>query len=718
MSGGRPTVVRVAVPVPLHGLFDYAPPVDGNPPSPGARVVVPFGRRRLVGVVIERADSTTFDPDRLKPVLQVLDDALLDREHLDLLRWTTRYYASPPGELVTHALPVALRRPEPFRRAGPAWLHLTDAGRAVDLARAPRQAEVVEALTDGPQRRDALQAAGHPADALRRMLEQGRIETCDAPAREPVPGPTLNPEQRVAVAAVLAARHRFEAFVLAGVTGSGKTEVYLQAARALVRRGRQVLLLLPEIGLTPQLVRRVEARLGFAAHVYHSGLSDGERVATWEAAHSGEARVLIGTRSAVFLPLRNPGLIVVDEEHDSSFKQFDGMRYHGRDVAVLRASRLGIPIVLGSATPSLESLQNVHDGRYRLLDLPRRAGGAVMPRWRIEDLRGATRREGLTEALVERIRRRLEAGEQVLVYRNRRGFAPVLMCDECGWQADCSRCSAHLTWHRQAARLSCHHCGQQRPVPPRCPECDSPRLAAAGSGTERIEHALNERFPDVPVLRVDRDSMRGRDEFEQLLEQVGRGDPCILVGTQMLAKGHHLPGIGLAVVLDADTSLFSADFRAPERLAQTVFQVAGRAGRRDPGEFVLQTRHPEHALVQAMAAGSYLKLAELLRAERAAAELPPAWSLAMVRAEAQSADRARAFLARVAGTVGSNEVRLAGPLPALLQRRAGHWRYQLWLMAPERAPIQRTVARLLDTIPADRDAARVRWHVDVDPLEL
>ena len=718
MSPSRPAVLRVAVPVPLHGLFDYAPPADGPMPSPGARVVVPFGRRRLVGIVIGHASSTDVDPARLKAVLEVLDDALLDREHLDLLRWTTRYYASPPGELVTHGLPVALRRPEPFRRPSAAWVRLTAAGRAADLARAPRQAALAEALADGAVRREALYATGHPADALRRMLEQGRVETCDAPARAPVPGPVLNPEQRIAVAAVLAARHRFEAFVLAGVTGSGKTEVYLQAARALVRRGRQVLLLLPEIGLTPQLVRRVEARLGFAAHVYHSGLSDGERLATWEAARSGEARVLIGTRSAVFLPLDDPGLIVVDEEHDSSFKQFDGMRYHGRDVAVLRASRLGVPIVLGSATPSLESLQNVHDGRYRLLDLPRRAGGAAMPRWRIEDLRGVPRRDGLTDALVERIRGRLEAGEQVLVYRNRRGFAPVLMCDECGWQADCDRCSAHLTWHRAAGRLSCHHCGHQRPVPPRCLECDSPRLAAAGSGTERIEHALKERFPDIPVLRVDRDSMRGRDEFEALLERVGQGDPCVLVGTQMLAKGHHLPGIGLAVVLDADTSLFSGDFRAPERLAQTVFQVAGRAGRRDPGEFVLQTRHPEHPLVQAMAAGSYLRLAELLRAERAAAELPPAWSLAMVRAEAQSADRARAFLARVAGTVGTNEVRVAGPLPALLQRRAGHWRYQLWLMAPDRAPIQRLVAQLLDTIPADRDAARVRWHVDVDPLEL
>ncbi len=718
MSPARPAVVRVAVPVPLHGLFDYAPPADGPAPSPGARVVVPFGRRRLVGIVIGHAASTDVDPARLKAVLEVLDEALLDREHLDLLRWTTRYYASPPGELVTHGLPVALRRPEPFRRPSAAWVRLTEAGQAADLDRAPRQAALAEALADGAVRREALHAAGHPADALRRMLEQGRVEACDAPARAPVPGPVLNPEQRIAVAAVLAARHRFQAFVLAGVTGSGKTEVYLQAARALVRRGRQVLLLLPEIGLTPQLVRRVEARLGFEAHVYHSGLSDGERLATWEAARSGEARVLIGTRSAVFLPLHDAGLIVVDEEHDSSFKQFDGMRYHGRDVAVLRASRLGVPIVLGSATPSLESLQNLHDGRYELLDLPRRAGGAAMPRWRIEDLRGVARKDGLTDALVERIRGRLEAGEQVLVYRNRRGFAPVLMCDECGWQADCDRCSAHLTWHRAAGRLSCHHCGHQRPVPPRCPECDSPRLAAAGSGTERIEHALKERFPEIPVLRVDRDSMRGRDEFEALLEQVGRGDPCVLVGTQMLAKGHHLPGIGLAVVLDADTSLFSGDFRAPERLAQTVFQVAGRAGRRDPGEFVLQTRHPEHALVQAMAAGSYLRLAELLRAERAAAELPPAWSLAMVRAEAQSADLARAFLARVAGTVGTNEVRVAGPLPALLQRRAGHWRYQLWLMAPDRAPIQRLVAQLLDTIPAERDAARVRWHVDVDPLEL
>lgn len=711
-------VLRVAVPVPLHGLFDYLPPLAGPVPERGDRVLVPFGRRRLVGVVIERRDDASVAESRLKPVFERLDGGRVDDELIALLTWATRYYAAPPGELVTHALPAALRRAEPFRAPQPAFLRLTDAGRTADLARAPRQATLADALGDGARRRDALIQAGHPADAMRRMLDAGLVEACDAPAPDPEPGPDLNAEQRTAVAAVLAARHRFAGLLLAGVTGSGKTEVYLQAARAVLRRGRQVLLLLPEIGLTPQLVRRVERRLGCAAHVYHSGLSDGERLATWEAAKSGDAKVLIGTRSAVFLPLADAGLIVVDEEHDGSFKQFDGMRYHGRDVAVLRASRLRIPIVLGSATPSLESLHNAHQGRYTLLELPRRAGKAELPRWRIEDLRGATRREGLTENLVDRIRRRLEGGEQVLVYRNRRGFAPVLMCDECGWQADCSRCSAHLTWHRKAGRLSCHHCGQQRAVPPRCPDCEAPRLSAAGSGTERIEHALAEHFPDVPVRRVDRDSMRGRDEFEDLLAEVARGEPCILVGTQMLAKGHHLPGIGLAVVLDADASLFSGDFRAPERLAQTVFQVSGRAGRENPGEFVLQTRHPDHPLVIAMAAGHYLKLAELLRAERAAAELPPAWALAMVRAEAQQPPVAQRFLARVAGMIGDGSIRVAGPLPALLQRRAGHWRYQLWLMTPDRARLQRVLAELQPLVQELPEAQKVRWHIDVDPLEL
>ncbi len=716
------TSVRVAVPVPLYTLFDYLPPPGSPPPDPGARVLVPFGKRDLVGIVIDTATACEPEPARLKPtrlksIRRVLDSQLLDSELLSLMRWATRYYAAPPGELVSHALPAVLRRNREIPPRRIHWLRLTERGRSADLARAPRQREIASLLHDRPQARDELTAAGARGDALRRMLETGLIAPCGPPSAAPAPGPELNGDQRLALAKILRARHRFEALLLAGVTGSGKTEVYLQAARHLLRRGRQILVLVPEIGLTPQFVRRLEGRLGQQACVYHSGLGERERLETWQAAGSGEAGLLIGTRSAVFLPLARPGLLIVDEEHDGSFKQFDAMRYSARDVAVMRASRLGIPVVLGSATPSLESLQNADRGRYRMLELPERAGSASQPRWQIDDLRGQRMEDGLTETLVERMRATLADGEQVLVYRNRRGYAPVLICNECGWQADCDHCSAHMTWHRARNRLNCHHCGHTRAVPQRCPDCHSPQLVAVGAGTERIEGALQKLFPDIPIFRADRDVVRGREDLEKLLQQVGAGEPCILVGTQMLAKGHHLPGIGLAVMLDTDQLLFSADFRAPERLAQSIVQVAGRAGREQPGKFILQSRHPEHPLIQTLAGGDYLRAARLLLEERREAELPPWTHLAMVRAEARQASTATEFLRAVAAIVDTRAARVAGPVAAILQRRAGYWRYQLWLMAESRSALGTETARLPTLIERMREARKVRWHIDVDPLE-
>jgi len=710
--------VQVAVPVPLHRLFDYLPPTGEPAPPVGSRVLVPFGKRKLVGVVAGSARASEIDPARIKPIERTFEAGLVGKELLSLMRRVTRYYAAPPGELVNHALPAMLRRNREMPTPRIHWLRLTPAGLDADLARAPRQREVVELLDRGTRSRDSLLEAGASAATLRRMIETGLVEACGPPQSAPAPGPKLNGDQRAALTAILNARHRFETLLLAGVTGSGKTEVYLQAARHLLRRGRQILVLVPEIGLTPQFVRRLEARLGRKAHVFHSGLGDRERLETWQAAASGEAELLIGTRSAVFLPLKRPGLLIVDEEHDGSFKQFDAMRYHARDVAVLRASRLKIPVVLGSATPSLESLHNAERGRYRMLLLPERAGSSGQPHWRIDDPRGQRVEHGLTGTLVERIGRTLADGEQVLVYRNRRGYAPVLICNECGWQADCDHCSAHLTWHRSANRLDCHHCGRYRSVPARCPECHSPQIQAVGAGTERIESALTEMFPDYPVLRADRDVVRGRDDFEALLDQVATGEPCILVGTQMLAKGHHLPGIGLAIMLDTDQLLFSADFRAPERLAQSIVQVAGRAGREKQGLFILQSRHPEHPLIQTLASGDYLGAARLMLEERRDAALPPWQNLAMVRAEAQTAGDASGFLREVARRIDGRSVQVAGPVAAILQRRAGFWRYQLWLMSESRAALGAETARLTGIIEDMRESRTVRWHIDVDPMEV
>ncbi len=711
---------RVAVPVPLPQLFDYLAPARGDMPPAGSRVLVPFGPRRLVGLVLghgEAAEPNSLNHG-LKRIEQVLDAGLVDPELLELLERARRYYAFAPGESVNLLVPQALRRVKPFRLGPPDRVAITAAGRAADAGRARRQAEVLDWLQAGPMAREELLERGASAAVLRALMEKGWIASASAGAAStPQPGPELNIEQRAALARILASRHRYRAFLLAGITGSGKTEVYLQAARRLLRRGRQVLILVPEIGLTPQLIRRIEARLGLTAAVYHSDLSEGERLACWQAAASGQARVIVGTRSAVFLPLRRPGLIVVDEEHDASFKQQDGARYHGRDLAVMRAHLLGIPIVLGSATPSLESLNNAAGERYQLLSITRRAGSAAPPRWSVLDLRG--QRGSLHPALLGAIERHLGEGGQALIYRNRRGYAPVLICPACGWSADCQRCDAHMTVHQSAGRLQCHHCGAASRVPPRCPDCGEPELHALGAGTERLEQQLQARFPDVPVWRVDRDSMRRRDQFGRLLTEIRRGQPCILVGTQMLAKGHHLPAVTLAAVLDVDQALFSADFRAPERLGQAVCQVAGRAGRGErPGEFILQSRQPEHPLLAELCRSDYLGFARRLLEERHAAQLPPAIALALLRAEAHDARQACAFLESAARCLPAAGLSVQGPVPAILARRGGYSRFQLWLQARERPRLLQVLPDWVEQLHGLPEARRVRWHLDMDPLEL
>jgi len=713
-------VARVAVPVPLPTCFDFLPPAKQSLPPLGSRVLVPFGRRRLIGVVLAHGVAST-PIDRLKAIEQVLDEALIPEDLLAVHAWCARYYAYPPGEAVNLLLPAALRRIKPFRLPPPEALRLTVVGQTAEVSRAPKQMRVLAALAAGPMTRTALIEQGASRALLKQLEDKGWIEATQRPPAPPRPGPELNVDQRRAVAAILAHRHQFAVMVLAGVTGSGKTEVYLRAAQRVVQRGRQVLMLIPEIGLSAQLIRRIEARLGEVAWVYHSSLSAGERLACWHAAAQGHAKVIVGTRSAAFLPLAAPGLIIVDEEHDGSFKQQDGARYHGRDVAVLRARHHDVPIVLGSATPSLESLNNVEAGRYTLLTLPHRAGTAKPPDWQVLDVRGD--RDNIAPTLMRAIGRHLEAGGQVLLYRNRRGYAPVLMCPACGWQADCQRCSAHMTWHQSPQRLQCHHCGAGAATPRRCPSCGEPSLLPLGAGTERLEQELNAAFPETPVHRVDRDQLSGRDDFDQLLDTVRQGQPCILVGTQMLAKGHHLPGVTLAAVLDVDQSLFSSDFRAPERLGQIICQVAGRAGRGDqPGTFVLQTRHPEHPLLAMLRQSQYLDYARALLAERHEAGLPPAQTLALIRAEAQQLEAAVCFLQEAGKllrqSAQSASLQVAGPIAAIMTRRSGYWRQQLWLQSSHRADLVEALSQALPVLHGLPSARRVRWHVDMDPLEL
>ncbi|MCS4505910.1 Primosomal protein N' [wastewater metagenome] len=726
-----PQIARVAVPGPLPEPLDYR--ITAAVPEPGARVRVPLGRRQVIGVVVATATHSELPTRRLRPLGELLDDtAVLPGELLELTLWAAGYYHHPVGEALTSALPVRLRHGQPAQYTRETVWRLTDTGRDTPpdtlAARAPRQAALLARL----QSLGSLAAAHFPEaegdwrGGLQRLVERGlaRAGQVDTPGL--IEGhddggdrPTLNDAQRDAVDAVRGAEG-FAPLVVEGVTGSGKTEVYLHAIEAVLAAGRQALVIVPEIGLTPQLVDRFARRLAARIAVLHSGLAAGERLDGWLAARDGVADVIIGTRSAVFTPLARPGLILVDEEHDASLKQQDGFRYSARDLAVVRAQRLGLTVILGSATPSLETLHNMRLGRYRELRLPQRAGGAAMPRFRLLDVRGRPLRDGLSAPLIEQMRAHLDDDGQVLVFLNRRGFAPVLLCHECGWVSECERCDARLTYHRHDRRLHCHHCDHERPVPRACPDCGSVDLRPVGQGTERLAEAIEAAFPDTAMVRIDRDSTRRKGAFERQMAAAQRGEARILLGTQMLAKGHHLPAVTLVAVVDADQGLFSADFRAPERLAQLIIQVAGRAGRAErPGEVAIQTHHPEHPLLQLLVHAGYRRFAEDALLEREAAGLPPYTAMALLRAEAVDEAAPREFLdaARAAGPEGTR-LELLGPVPAPMERRAGRVRAQLLVRAPSRRHLQAGLKRWLPGVAALPQARRVRWSIDVDPADM
>ncbi|WP_045761067.1 primosomal protein N' [Xanthomonas albilineans] len=721
--------LRVALPLPLPQLFDYLPP-QGSAPSQGdigRRVQVPFGNRQMSGVVAALGEAE-HSPG-LRAALAWLDPIpLLHGELADSLRWLARYSHAPLGEVLATALPVTLRRGEPLPDTH-AWAwRLTEAGTGHRTRPGTRPHRLAELLAPGPLHEEQLDQAMHDwrsaARALAKRDHAERIAVpADASAPQPQTGPIANPEQQAAID-TLHATQGFAAFLLDGVTGSGKTEVYLQAIAACLARGRQALVLVPEIGLTPQTLARFRARLGVPVHALHSGLNDNERARVWTAAWRGEARVVVGTRSAVFVPLPQAGLIVIDEEHDSSYKQQDGIRYHARDFALVRAKALDVPVLLGSATPSLESLHNANSGRYTHLRLTHRAGDARPPTVRVLDVRKRPLQDGLSPEVLTSIGATLAEGGQVLVFKNRRGYAPVLLCHDCGWTAPCQRCSTPLhttpmTVHAGGRRLQCHHCGARQPAPLACPDCGSLALQPQGIGTERLEERLVHAFPEVPVLRIDRGTTQRRDGLETQLATLGNA-PGILVGTQILAKGHDLPQLSRVVVVGIDEGLFSADFRASEKLAQQLIQVAGRAGRATrPGDVWLQTHHPGHPLLEILVHGGYHAFAAAELAQREAAGFPPFAHLALLRAEAKQVDHANAFLAAVRALLPAHDqVQRFGPMPAPMPRRAGFQRTQLLLSASTRRALHRLLDTAVPAIHALTQARRVRWSLDVDPQDL
>ncbi len=731
MPSAPPSIAQVALDTPLPRTFDYLIPVGCHLGAEdiGRRVRVSFGHRERWGILVGLAERSEWPAEQLKPLLAV-DRALppLPASLLTLARFAADYYHHPYGASLLSLLPPALRRPVSPRPQAPAAYALTAAGRAAAgrlPARATAQRRLAERLRAGPAA--AVELAGLGA-TLRAWLRQGFIEAVE-PSSPAQPGltqeqaPPLGSGQAAAVAAILAEADRFTPWLLFGVTGSGKTEVYLRLIEAALSRGRQALVLAPEIHLTPQLTERFRRRFPAARLLsLHSGLSDGERSANWLACLNGRADIVLGTRLAVYAPLERLGLIVVDEEHDPSYKQMEGLRYSARDVAVWRARQAGVPVVLGSATPALETWLNAEQGRYRRLSLPERAAAAALPEIRLVDTRTDRPRQGLSAALLAALEENLARGEQSLVFINRRGYAPTLFCNACGHVTPCPRCAAHLVLHRQQGgfRLQCHHCGLTRPPPQSCPECGSLDLRASGQGTQRLEETLAEHFPAARILRVDRDTVARKGRFAAVRDAVHEGEVDILVGTQILAKGHDFPRLTLVGVVGADGALLSADYRAGERLFAQLMQVAGRAGRAGaPGRVLVQTAYPRHPLYQALVQHDYPAYAARALAERRAAEFPPYVRQAMLRVDAHSDEAAQAFLAaaRTQALELAQGVTVFDPAPALLARVANRARWQLLAQSRSRRRLQAFLGVWVQGLRA-LPAPGLSWILDVDPIEF
>ncbi len=732
-----PHVLRMAIATPLRRCFDYLPPrdVDITQLKPGMRLRLPFGRTEVIGILLEITQQTQVAAVRLKRAKQLLDeDPVLSSELLWLLNWASQYYQHPIGEVVQQALPTLLRQGRPARVKGVEYWQLTASGRALqpnELSRAPRQAALVSLLQQhngGLTSAELNRLLERWRPIMARLVEKNWVEMIEQhPAgeqpRRAAAKPELNTDQQLAVQQILQQLDHYQAFLLDGVTGSGKTEVYLQVIEAMLARTKQAMVLVPEIGLTPQLLSRFQRRFPETSiAVLHSGLNEQERLQAWLNASMGKAGIIIGTRSALLTPLAQPGIIIVDEEHDLSFKQQEGFRYSARDLAIVRAQHLKIPVILGSATPALESLYNCEVDRFTRLHLPQRAGTASPPEFSLIDVRGQKLDSGLSAQLLSHMQTHLEAEGQVLLFINRRGFAPVLMCHDCGWHARCDRCDAHMTVHQGARRQRCHHCGSERPLTANCPACGSEELYQVGYGTERVEQALKAHFPTTPILRIDRDTTRRKGAMQAMLEQVKSGTSQILVGTQMLAKGHHFPNLTLVGLLDADYGLFSSDFRAAERLGQLVLQVAGRAGRAErQGEVLIQTHHPESPLLQTLLGHDYGRFAQALLTERQLAQLPPYSHLALLRAEAVDAQAPYRFLEEaqaLAAQLNNEGIEVYGPFPAPMERRAGRNRAQVLLQSPARKPLQLLLSAWLLQLETLKSGRRVRWSIDVDPLEM
>ena len=726
-------IVRVALAVPLPRFFDYLYAPDLTP-IVGGRVLVPFGSQKRVGIVVDLPASSDVAKEKLKPIIDVLDtESLFNSTTWDWLAWSANYYRAALGDVLFQALPVKLRNGESAVKNDRTFWRITDLGKQAlesgELKRAKKQIEALNLLLTQDLEKgnneisSAIWSALKGKDYVEEIIvptEQKSWQQAlgDNPLVNLDNRLTLNKQQALAFSQLLF-QEGFNVWLLEGVTGSGKTEIYLQYIEEVLKKGKQVLVLVPEIGLTPQTVRRFQARFNVEIDVLHSNLNDTQRLNVWERARTGQSAIVIGTRSALFTQFSDLGLIILDEEHDGSFKQQDGWRYHARDLGVVLAQKLNIPILLGSATPSLESVNNVQNGKYHHLVLSKRAGNATALRQFVIDLKHQRIQNGLSEPLLKRMQEHLEKGNQVLLFLNRRGFAPVLLCHECGWIDECHHCEKPYTYHQHQRVLRCHHCGAQKTVPMQCGHCGSTHLVTTGLGTEQLEETLKARFPQYNIARIDRDSTARKGKLEGYLEDIQQGKSQILIGTQMLAKGHHFPNVTLVALVNVDNALFSLDFRAEERLAQLYVQVAGRSGRAEKqGEVVLQTHYPDHPLLTTLLEKGYQAFAEETLKLRHNMGLPPFSFQALFKAQCRHSEEAENALSQLASFFYEQKIeglQVLGPIPAPFSKKAGQYRWQLLLQHASRKQLQAALSRYS---PELIKSSQVRLILDVDPLDL
>ena len=765
-------LLQVALPVPLYRVFDYRLPAD-TPTLPngaamaamplppiGSRVEVPFGRQTLIGIVIAHIEEAASDvpTNKLKPINKCLDaEPILDASMLKLAHWLARYYHYPLGDVLAVMLPTLVRQGKPLDLLTTHWRilpHVTDADFHSNAKKQKQQFEMLKLHGEHGASEDVLLLEGMQRPFLKALEAKGLIERYIEAKSAPAPVTLakmpldLNEEQQLAVDGIIAAHeaNRYTGFLLNGITGSGKTEVYLQAMQAVLEAGKQVLILVPEIGLTPQTRARFASR--FAAHIVllHSGMNNTHRLQGWQDCRTNRAQIIIGTRSAVLYPFANLGLIVVDEAHDGSYKQQDTLRYHAADVALYRGLQANIPVVLGTATPSLEHLKLVDDGKLIEYQLQTRPGNAKPATMQLIDARqqsthqqttdeGARYDTGLTDALIGAIRQTLEAGDQVLIFLNRRGYAPVLLCEACGWQADCPRCDAHLTVHYNSQSqsnsysnspyLKCHHCDWQAYIPTVCPDCGSQNLDAKGIGTTRLSENLHAIFANpqtskelYPIIQIDRDTTRGKDSWENIYQRINEGKPAILVGTQMVAKGHHFPNVTLVCLPNADRGFLSADFRSPEHTAQLMIQVAGRAGRGDKsGRVLIQTLQPDNALLLKLVKDGYLSFTRELLQERKMMGLPPHSYAALIRCEGKTLAATTQALKDAVGILpNAHNLAVLGPIDAPMSKKNSRYHAQLLLLGKDRQQLHRVLNHWWQPVLALPSAKYLKLTLDIDPV--